>query len=185
MYFNNFLSNCRLFDLDFHGAVCTWSNKTCCRYSPLRKLRRNFRFEAMWIRKLEYKDFLSKVWADCQRSGFLNKVVEFKSESKRWHREYFPNLASKIKEKKEELAYIEQYPSNLDLLQKEQEIFKHLKELFIAEEAFLQQRAKSQLLREGDRNIRFLHVTSTKRHRGIRSLPFKTQMVNENSSPHR
>ena len=67
-----------------------------------------FRFEAVWVRKPEYKEFLLKVSTDCKKSDFLNKVEECKSKTKAWHMEHFSNLENKIKEQREELAQIQQ-----------------------------------------------------------------------------
>jgi len=46
------------------------------------------------------------VWSECRRSGFINKIEDFKSETKAWRLEHFDNLANKIKGFRDDLANI-------------------------------------------------------------------------------
>ena len=88
-----------------------------------------------------------------------------KSETTVWNQEHFRNLASKSKGLRDKLAYIQQRPPIWIFYRRNRKFVKKLDELLVMEDFFRHQRAKSQMLREGDRNTKFFHVSSAKQNR--------------------
>jgi hypothetical protein len=130
----------------------------------------NFKFEAMWLRAPEYRDFLEKEWSEGvggQHSlqntwSNLNHVA---GSLKDWSYATFGSVRKKIRKLEGRLRYIRGQPVSESILEEARSVERELCELFEREEIMAHQRSRVEWLCEGDRNTTFFHARASARRR--------------------
>ena len=96
--------------------------------------------------------------------GLLHqKLKRLKLCLKQFNRVHFSNISMRVKEKRVELAKVQEdilsNNSRVELVQIEKTLSKELYNLMRAEESFYKQKSRVQWIREGDSNTSFFHKT--------------------------
>eukprot|EP00253_Pinus_taeda_P014645 PITA_14645 len=147
--------------------------------------KRPFRFEAFWLRDL---DFIKKVedwWGNCTSEGrcrmhtFQLKLKEMKGQIKRWNKEEFGNILEDKQKLEKEMVDIQQKiileGRTEDSINKEGVILGRLEERRKQEEILWRQKSRIKWLREGEINTKFFHQAMIKHRQGNRILSIKNK----------
>ncbi|XP_059066266.1 uncharacterized protein LOC131857597 [Cryptomeria japonica] len=129
-----------------------------------------FRFEKMW---LSHPNLSSSVkdWWNVQVDGSAmfqvsKKLRHVKEEVKKWNREVFGDIFVQKFAIQEELGLIQDKDQNEgyvnDNFSKESEVFSKYHKIIAQEETFWRKRSRSLWLKDGDKNLRFFHISTLK-----------------------
>lgn len=137
-----------------------------------------FRFENTWLKEKEFHEEVSNYWQRLAPVHLLPKPLELSTFMEKWGRKFFNKFREKIKKEKETLSL---YEACIDESQTkkyfEEEI--KLEDLFVCEEAYRKQRAKTFWLVEGDANSKFFHAFATTGKKKSVILKLKDDAGNE------
>ncbi|XP_074289264.1 uncharacterized protein LOC141614416 [Silene latifolia] len=178
--FQEFVSLCCMDDISATGALYTWSNKQAASdkvYSRLDRAMGNLEWMAMngdYIAHFHPGDFKSSVLSVWRRAypgtkmfGIIKKLKALKPILKKLNSACFSNIENTTAIASLALTNVQQAlvdnPADLNLLQQELDLACDLKELTVARDSFLSQKAKIQWSIEGDLNTACFHQAIKKR----------------------
>lgn len=128
--------------------------------------RRPFRFEAVWLTHLGFKDLLVASWDAQLKTPEALNVLRVKLQ--KWNREVFGD----VKRRKEVLlADIKKVQDDLEvsptdaLLEKEDELLKAFEVVLEQEEILWFQKSREKMIALGDRNTKYFHTSTVIRRR--------------------
>ncbi|CAM8916763.1 unnamed protein product [Rhodiola kirilowii] len=160
----------RMFPL--YSVRHSWANASdhCPIMLDLRgEKRRNgqgkFRFETMWMRHGNYSEKIKEIWRKAVTGGGpASKILEScGSQLKRWNDEEFGNVKRRIKQLKAQIQELQKEARSEVSLEEESKLSAELDEWLAREECIWRQRARTEWLKEGDRNTAFFHARASHR----------------------
>ncbi|XP_042486854.1 uncharacterized protein LOC122067070 [Macadamia integrifolia] len=138
-----------------------------------------FRFEKMRLRHPGCQDLVSKIWSTpsygSAATTLIRKASNCKAALKKWNREEFGHVQTRIKTLKLQLENIQGHPYSVQRQDQENSISKQLEEELAREEVMWHQKARMDWIQSGDKNSAFFHVTTIQRRQRNRILKLKLQ----------
>ncbi|KAL9675160.1 hypothetical protein QQ045_003361 [Rhodiola kirilowii] len=130
-----------------------------------------FRFETMWMRHDNYLEKVKEFWQKAVTGGGpASKILDScGSQLKRWNDEEFGNVKRRIKQLKAQIQEVQKEFRSEVLVEEESKLAAELDEWLAREECIWRQRARTEWLKEGDRNTAFFHARASYR-RKVNSL---------------
>ncbi|XP_074299516.1 uncharacterized protein LOC141630633 [Silene latifolia] len=133
--------------------------------------KRSFKYFNMWGKAADFKSSVLSVWRGVYTStkmfGVIKKLKPLKPVLKKLNHTYFSDIENTTAMVGLALENIQKAlvdnPGDLNLIQQELDLASDLKELTVARDSFLSQKAKIQWSIEGDLNTAFLHHAIKKR----------------------
>ncbi|XP_074306147.1 uncharacterized protein LOC141641381 [Silene latifolia] len=133
--------------------------------------KRNFKYFNMWGTSAEFKPSVLQVWRrsfpGTKMFGVIKKLKALKPVLKRLNTTCFSDIENTTTIASLALTKIQQAlvdnPEDLNLIQQELDLAKDLRELTVARDSFLSQKAKIQWSIEGDLNTAYFHQAIKKR----------------------
>ena len=98
------------------------------------------------------------------------KIKETKDEFRRWNREWFGNIQTKIREKWDQLEQIQKEEPTQENLEKEASINLELHEWLIIEETLWRQKSRTKWLSAVELNTKFFHLSTIVGGGGMQSI---------------
>ncbi|KAL0012531.1 hypothetical protein SO802_007639 [Lithocarpus litseifolius] len=125
--------------------------------------KRRFMFEAMWTRDTSCREVVEAAWdfgnlPSFQLTGRLRKCKEM---LKRWNWREFGNVTQIIKQKREQLQYLESFNSLHEKADEVLQLKMEINEILTREEIMWNQRSRTMWMKWGDRNTKFFHATAS------------------------
>ena len=134
-----------------------------------RQIRRPFKFEEAWTRDETSFFVVEKAWKKILNGTPMfkvcKKIKETKDEFRRWNREWFGNIQTKIREKWNQLEQIQKEEPTQENLEKEASINLELHEWLIREETLWRQKSRTKWLPAAELNTKFFHLSTIVRRR--------------------
>ncbi|CAM8920109.1 unnamed protein product [Rhodiola kirilowii] len=133
-----------------------------------RKYRQDiFRFEIMWMRHDRYAEKFGEIWQEALKEG---RAVSSMLEScgrqfKRWNDEEFGNVKRRIERLKKQIQELQRGSRCVATVEEENRLSAELDEWLAREECIWKQRARTEWLKEGDRNTAFFHARASHRRK--------------------
>ncbi|XP_074318563.1 uncharacterized protein LOC141655377 [Silene latifolia] len=132
---------------------------------------KSFKYFNMWGKAADFKSSVVSVWrgvyTGTKMFGVINKLKALKPILKKLNHTCFSDIENTTANAGLALANIQKAlvdnPGDLDLIQQELDLASDLKELTVARDSFLSQKAKIQWSIEGDLNTAFFHHAIKKR----------------------
>ncbi|CAM8924063.1 unnamed protein product [Rhodiola kirilowii] len=133
--------------------------------ASMRKSDPSFRFEPMWLRDTSFKEDVRSIWRDVggRYVDMKDKLWACGKELQRWNAQKFGNVQKKIKELKEYINALQSKPRTMMVVEREEEASRKLDEWLAREELLWRQRARTEWLKDGDKNTAFFKAKSTQR----------------------
>ena len=130
-----------------------------------RRKRNRFRYEASWALENEYKDLIASAWG--RHSGLVSgwdsiqkKLSRCKGYSIRWQQHKNGPIQTSIKTLQNRLNFLQGEEGDSEGSETKM-VKKELQLLLDQEELKWRQRAKTDRLKQGDRNTKFFHVCAS------------------------
>ncbi|OMO59932.1 reverse transcriptase [Corchorus capsularis] len=148
----------------------------CDQSTPVNRLKRPFRFHAMWLTYEGFKGMVSSLW--CSSTGdFINKGEVLADWLQQWNRDTFGNVFEKKKKLRARInglqrALAEHRSHQLEKL--EFELVCEYNKILEQEESLWAQKSRVQWMQQGERNTRFFHLSTISRWRKNRVSMLKT-----------
>ncbi|XP_042504810.1 uncharacterized protein LOC122081684 [Macadamia integrifolia] len=143
------------------------------------KGHRPFRFESMWFRHPDCKPTAISAWSspisNTENPPLFQKMEKCIPVFRKWNKEVFGHVQTKIKKLEEELVLIQSGPITDDNQVKEHDLSATLNEELKREEELWRQKSRNQWLQQGDRNTSFFHLSTIQRRGSNRILRLKTE----------
>ncbi|TYH19510.1 hypothetical protein ES288_A05G357600v1 [Gossypium darwinii] len=136
-----------------------------------------FRYDTCWAGEQELKDLISSIW-EKEESNMLAKMDMTRDKLGPWQFSRFRNLKYKIKGLEKEISRLMDGRTDdrtACLLKQDRGKLGHL---YDVEEKYWALRARSQWLREGDKNTRYFHVRASGRRRKNKISRLKDEQGN-------
>eukprot|EP00253_Pinus_taeda_P002372 PITA_02372 len=202
--FNEMIEDLRLVDIQTINGICTWNNRRGAKiipsldsdHWPIRlevdikgnRGKRPFRFEAFWLRDLEFIKKVEEWWRQSTMQGkgkmhmFQLKLKELKGRIKKWNKEEFGNIMEDKQKLEREIESLQQKMimegRTEESISKEGVILGKLEKKRKQEEVLWQQKSRIKWLREGERNTKFFHQAMIKHRQRNRILSIKDKNGN-------
>ncbi|XP_074293143.1 uncharacterized protein LOC141620078 [Silene latifolia] len=143
------------------------------------KGRKSFKYFNMWGTAPTFKSLVSDCWSkhyqETKMFGIIKKLKALKPILKALNKECFSDIENNTNIASLALETIQKAlidnPSDADLLQRELDLAHDLKDLIIARDSFLIQKAKVQWSLEGDLNTSYFHHSIKKKSDDEQGLP--------------
>ncbi|XP_028769381.1 uncharacterized protein LOC114726829 [Neltuma alba] len=139
-------------------------------------VERPFRFEAMWLKHPDFKNFMEKKW---NKGEEMVKALESLKEALRvWNKEVFGDLRKRKNKLLARIGGIQQSlgkSRNPFLDELSQELQQELMELLLQEEIFWFQKSWGEWMENGDRNTHYYHLKTLNRRRRNRIVMLKDE----------
>lgn len=126
-----------------------------------------FRFQAMWMLHQGFKDFVSAIWNNSNGNAMC-KTISLTKALTDWNKEVFGNI---FQQKKILMARLDGTQRSLCkrtvpfLVELEKKLLGDLNVILEQEELFWLQKSRNILLKEGDKNTKFFHLSTVVRRR--------------------
>ncbi|WCJ29319.1 hypothetical protein M5689_010963 [Euphorbia peplus] len=124
--------------------------------------RKHFRFENMWARHHQCHETVAASWGSAQAVPVQGKISMVSRSLSRWDREVFGHVTTQVQTLSKQLEEVQSLKDG-NCKEEETSVAKKLNEMLDREEVMWKQRAKSEWLESGDRNIAFFHAKAKTR----------------------
>jgi hypothetical protein len=154
-----------------------------------RPIQQCFKFEAMWLRAPDYREFLERSWTEGRDGSHLSlqstwfNLNQVAGSLKKWGRESFGSIRSNIRKLERCLKWLRSTTlSDAAILEERYSLERQLCEIFEREEIMARQRSRVEWLREGDQNTKFFHAWASAQRRAnkINSMARNDGSMTEN-----
>ncbi|KAG4109570.1 hypothetical protein ERO13_1Z049349v2 [Gossypium hirsutum] len=136
-----------------------------------------FRYDTCWAGEQELKDLISSIW-EKEESNMLAKMEMTRDKLGPWQFSHFRNLKYKIKGLEKEISRLMDGRTDDRTACLLKQARGKLSHLYDVEEKYWALGARSQWLREGDRNTRYFHVRASGRKRKNKISRLKDEQGN-------
>lgn len=130
---------------------------------------RTFKYEIMWDRHPDLKNFLAQEWSKSSAGGSVQEIstkLQTLAEGLwGWDKHTFGHVRSEIRKLQRELEILKNVPGRDGPSHRELKINERLVELYLREEILMRQRSRVDWLTDGDRNTRFFQLRASLRRR--------------------
>jgi len=130
-------------------------------FISLKHTLKPFRFQAAWFTHDSFKNYLQENWR--RDSPLYPQLLHFSDELIKWNREVFGNLFYRKKQLWSRIEGIQQklaHEQNRFLITLESRLRKELDEVLDQIEILWFQKARTEAIRDGDRNTRYYHLST-------------------------
>ena len=147
-------------------------------FTPFRK--RPFRFEHMWTTHPSCKDMVQQAWLfqshGSRAKQLWKKLLNIKKIALAWNKQVFGKVERDIKLKQDQLQQIQNSISTIEDVRLERSLRNDLEELLNREELMWAQKARSNWILQGDRNIKFFQTVVRQRRARNRIIQIKNDL---------
>lgn len=141
---------------------------------------RMFRFESLWLSKEECAEVVNNSWRCNYGESVTMKLSHVSNSLSEWAAHSFGDVKKKIKTAEKKLKLLQELSPDSHMLEQCHEISMELDELHRMEESYWCARARTNELRDGDKNTSYFHSKATKERREIISMGLWMEMVHGN-----
>ncbi|XP_021859944.2 uncharacterized protein [Spinacia oleracea] len=134
------------------------------------RVKRAFKFEAMWLSSSECGERVATTWAGSAGENAVNRIARCAEALSSWAATTFGCIKKKIKVAEEKLRVAQSRSPDADMLQQCNELAAELDMLHQQEESYWHARARENDLRDGDKNTSYFHHKASHR-RHVNSIP--------------
>ncbi|KAL9675120.1 hypothetical protein QQ045_003321 [Rhodiola kirilowii] len=124
-----------------------------------------FRFEPMWMRDVKFREEVQDIWSRVKsnNSSMGDKLRACGEELNKWNSRKFGRVGKNIRRLKEQISKMQNEGRTEETAKKEAELTNEMDEWLAREELLWRQRARTEWLKEGDRNTTFFKARATNR----------------------
>lgn len=181
---------CGLKDLGFRGSKFTWcrgnnpdNHIKDVRHLPIYKSDHSpillkagaspheegntkpFKFESLWLSSDDCKKVVDDAWLACPDSNIQFRISECANNLAEWSKITFGVVRKKIKKAERSLSKLQNCAPDANVLRSCKVLSEELDTLHRLEESYWFMRARSNELRDGDKNTKYFHHKASSRRR--------------------
>ncbi|KAK5833737.1 hypothetical protein PVK06_017591 [Gossypium arboreum] len=116
-----------------------------------------FRYDTCWAKEQEFKDIIMSIWSK-EDHNMLEKMKLTRDKLGPWQYQHYRRMKYKIKGLEKEISKLMDGPTNERSMSLLKQARGKLGHFYDVEERYWARKARSQWLREGDRNTHYFHV---------------------------
>jgi len=128
-----------------------------------------FRTLDVWLEEPKFLAIFKQEWVQLSAMTFEQKLREMKKPLRKWNREVFGNIDTKISAYQKELEKMDMKAQSEELMEIEwsrrEAIQSQLRLWMLRKERYWKQLSRCKILKEGDKNTRYFHLMASMRKR--------------------
>ena len=124
-----------------------------------------FKFEALWLSKEECKNVVEAAWVESVGEGLTLRLERVSQHLSTWATHTFGNLKKRKKEAFSRLSNLQQQMPDAAILDQCRVVSRDLDEIHRLEESYWHARARTNEIRDGDKNTKYFHHKASQRKR--------------------